>query len=490
MAIVNGNRYGARVRMLRRNHKLTQVELARRLEISPSYLNLIEHDQRALTAPLLVKLAQQFELDLSEFGAGGSERLANDLNEVFSDPALGEEGPPNEEVNEVVTNAPQVGRSIVALYRAYREAKQAADTLASQIYEGHQALGDASSPIASEQINDYFQRHNNYFDELERQAERLRRRLNLPVEDHEQVSITRDQVLACLCRTLENDHGIRIELASRSRIDALRVFDRSSKRMVLSEVMNQASRAFQTATQLALVEHGEIIDDLISKGGLTTPVARSLGRVVLANYFAGAVLMPYEGVLSAARAERFDLEILTQRFGVTYEQICHRLTSLQRPGYEGIPFHMIRVDLAGNISKRFSGSGIRFARFSGACPRWNVFSAFLAPGTLRIQLSQMPDGEVYFCVARTVPKGRGGYHAPHTIQAIGLGCHIDYANEMIYADGVDLNDTSSAVPIGVTCRLCPRKHCEQRAFPSIRDPWVIDEDRRGPSIYALPDTSV
>jgi predicted transcriptional regulator len=195
-------------------------------------------------------------------------------------------------------------------------------------------------------------------------------------------------------------------------------------------------------------------------------------------------MMPYRAMLDAARAHRYDIELLWHRFGAGFEQVCHRLTTLRRPGAEGVPLHMIRVDLAGNISKRFSASGIRFARFSGACPRWNVFSAFLTPGVIRVQLSVMEDGEAYFCLARTVPKGRGGYKAPYTIQAIGLGCRIRHARELVYSDGMDTDSLEGAIPVGVTCRLCDRSDCEQRAFPSLRHRTVIDENERGPSVYA------
>jgi predicted transcriptional regulator len=196
------------------------------------------------------------------------------------------------------------------------------------------------------------------------------------------------------------------------------------------------------------------------------------------------VLMPYVAFLDGARTHRYDIELLQNRFGVGFEQVCHRLTTLRRPGASGVPFHMLRVDLAGNISKRISASGIRFARFSGACPRWNVFTAFMSPGVIRVQLSVMPDGGVYFCLARTVPKGRGGYLAPHTLHAIGLGCQLEHAPSLVYSDGVDLERLDGAVPVGVTCRLCERSDCEQRAFPSIRAPMAVDENVRGPSVYA------
>jgi predicted transcriptional regulator len=217
---------------------------------------------------------------------------------------------------------------------------------------------------------------------------------------------------------------------------------------------------------------------------LTTPESRTVARVALANYFGGAVLMPYERFLQAAKSLRYDIELLGHRFRTSFEQVCHRLTTLQRPGSEGVPFHMIRIDVAGNISKRFSASGIRFARFSGACPRWNVFSALSTPGLIRVQLSRMPDGKSYFCLACSVRKDSGGYLAPHAVQAIGIGCPASMARELVYADGIDLENLEAAVPVGVTCRLCERMDCTQRAFPPLQHPLRVKEGVRGVSFYA------
>jgi hypothetical protein len=495
---IKGLKLGAKVRSLRSSRDMAQVELARRLEISASYLNLIEHDQRPLTAPLLLRLAQEFELDLADFDVGPDQQLCADVAEVFADDLLRDIVPAPgtldmKVMQEQVGNAPALGQGLVRVYHAYREAQQSADLLASQIYDGHQELGGvAGAPLASEEVSDFIQRQGNSFEELERLADRLRAGLGLALHDHAppglvdgvSVSLTGQQLLPALRRYLEERHDVTLALVTTTdRPAVLRAYDPTSRVLALSEGMPPHSRLFQTLAQLALIEHGEILDRIVADGGLAAPASRSLGRVVLANYFAGAVMMPYAAFRAAAGRERYDVELLGHRFGASFEQVCHRLTCLQRPGQEGVPFHMIRVDLAGNISKRFSATGIRFARFAGACPRWNVFSAFLAPGTIRVQISVMPDGGAFFCFARTVPKGRGGYHTPHTIQAIGLGCRIEYARQLVYSDGVDLDALEGAVPIGITCRLCERTDCEQRAFPSIRDRTVVDENRRGPSFY-------
>ncbi len=473
----SSKRLGSRVRSLRQKEGLTQVEFARRLGISASYLNLIEHNQRALTAPLLLKMAEELSVDFQDFNDEGDDHLAVALVEVFSDPLFTEHGIAPGEMHELVGASPAIARSIVTLYRAFRSARASADSLAVQVYDTQQIPETTRSQLPSEEVSDYIQRRGNHFPALEEAAEVLWR--DAPLES--------DELYHGLVRWMSEHLGVQIEVMRLGGPGgALRHFDPERKRLRLSSMLSPASRVFQLAAQIALITLGDVLDGLSNEPELTTEPSRRLCRVVLANYFAGALAMPYERILRAAVDERYDIELLGHRFGVSFEQVCHRLTSLRRPGAEGIPFHMIRVDMAGNISKRFTASGIRFARFSGACPRWNVFGAFQTPGVIRVQLSVMPDGEPYFCLARTVPKSRGGYHEPTTIQAIGLGCQLGHAREMVYSEGIDLDDLEGSVPVGVTCRLCARRDCGQRAFPSIRDPLVIDENVRGPSFYTQP----
>jgi len=332
--------------------------------------------------------------------------------------------------------------------------------------------------LPSEEVSDLLQRRGNHFPELEGAAERL-------FADCGLADFNRYERL---CRYLEQEHGVRVRVVSGPQARSLRHFDPEARQITVSEVLPPRSRHFQLAHQIALLTLREHLDSVAADPGLTTDASRSLCRVALANYFAAAILMPYAPFLDAARAERYDIEVLGHRFRTSYEQVCHRLTTLRRPGQEGIPFHFLRVDVAGNISKRFSGSGIRFARYSGACPRWNVFHAFLTPGMIRRQLSRMTDGTTYFCVACTVRSGAGGFHTPPTLYAVGLGCDVRHAKDIVYADGMDLTNADSAVPVGVTCRLCERMDCAQRAFPPVQRPVHVDENTKGLSFYApLPE---
>jgi predicted transcriptional regulator/transcriptional regulator with XRE-family HTH domain len=465
---------------------MTQAELARRLGISASYLNLIEHNQRPLTATLLIKLAQEFGMELSDFAADDDRRVAAHLLEAFSDPVFEEHALNSADVRELASSSPAIARAVLGLYEQFRRARESLAELAEESYaaqETHAAVGEPAlarslraDVLPSEEVNDFIQRHMNYFGQLEELAEQL----------WTDAKLKRGARFAGMAEWLERQ-GIGVQLSSGDQ-RIVRRYDRDLRRISLSEGLPPSSRNFQLAAQIALICHHEALERLTDDDpGLSSPSSRTLARVVLANYFAGAVLMPYENFLRSAVSQRYDVELLSNRFGTSFEQACHRLTTLRRPEHEGVPFHMLRVDIAGNISKRFSASGIRFARFSGACPRWNVFRAFQTPGMIRVQTSVMPDGETFFCIARTVAHGRGGYGAPRATLAVGLGCPLEYAGELVYADGVDLEDEEGMLSVGVTCRLCERRDCEQRVLPSLRQPVQLREDIRGVSMYSDPE---
>jgi predicted transcriptional regulator/transcriptional regulator with XRE-family HTH domain len=470
---------GARVRALRRRSALSQARLASQLGISPSYLNLIESNRRPLTAPLLIKLAQHFGLEIHELAPAEDARLISELMEVFADPVLEEHGLTSTDVREVAQQNPAFARAVLALYQAYETNRETAEAVAMRVARGEEgAIGSSGelgmSRLPSEEVSDLFQQQMNHFPELEAAAEQLWKKANLVATER----------FAGLTRYLAKSFGVEVRIVHWDSDGELRRYDPATKTLALSELLPTRSRAFQLAHQISLLGHHDVLDRLTQSPLLTSDAARNLARVTMANYFAAAVLMPYAPFLNAAKEARYDIDVIGRRFRVGFEQVCHRLTSLRRPGAEGIPLHMLRIDVAGNISKRFSASGIRFARFSGACPRWNVFQAFMTPGLIRIQLSRMPEGTAYFCIARTIQKDSGGFHAQHAVQAIALGCEVGYAREMIYSDGIDLGNLDVATPVGVTCRLCDRVDCEQRAFPSIRHPLQVDENVRAASLYS------
>lgn len=463
---------GGRVRALRRQKKMTQAKLAERLGISASYLNLIEHDRRRLSAALLLKLAAVFDLDLRALSGEDQARSAADLLEVFGDPLFEPHDVTNQEIQDLCASAPAAARAVVALYQAYRAAREASDTLAATLSAGD-LEGIDSQHLPTEEVSELIQRHGNHFPELEEGAEALWRDARLD-----------DDLQGRLARTLGGlGVEVRIERNAEMR-GAMRRYDPEAKVLSLSEILRRGSRNFQLAHQIGLLTQAPTLDRLAADPLLTGDPSRALARIALANYFAGAVLMPYRPFLEAARSERYDVELLGHRFRTSFEQTCHRLTTLRRPGHEGVPLHMVRVDIAGNISKRFSATGLRFARFSGACPRWAVFESFTTPGRIRTQLSRMPDGATFFWIARTVTREHGGWHSPRSMVAVGLGCEAERARELVYADGIDLESREAVVPVGLTCRLCERMECEQRAFPPLQHRLEVNANVRGVSFYA------
>lgn len=450
---------GPKVRGFRRKEQLTQVQLAQRLDISPSYLNLIEHNQRPLPAHLLVKLAQIFRVDLAAFADDSHARIADSLQEVFADPLLEEHSVTTNDVRELA-ESPAAARAIIALFHAYRSSVQSMRDLASQLYDGGVMQGLDPVHLPSEEASDVIQENLNYFPELESVAEDIARR----------AALDRSDMYRSIVTHLRDRHRIDVALTPVSRDRGfIRRYDAESRTLHLSQVLSPWSRQFQAAHQLGLIGASGAIDAIVerSQKNLNTPESVKLCRVALANYFAGALLMPYDEFFRMAEDVRYDIELLQHHYTASWEQVCHRLTTLRKPGATGVSFHFVRVDIAGNISKRFSGTGIRFARFSGSCPRWDVHAAFLTPGRIRTQFSKMPDGTAYFCVARTIRKSYG-YASGDALMAVGIGCPVKDARKLVYADGYDLDNMDAAVPIGTTCRLCERTDCEQRAFPPIQ----------------------
>ena len=474
----NKAKLGPTVRRLRRNRGLTQARLAEQLGISAPYLNLIEHNQRNVTAELLLKLADMFGLELGELLNNDENRLFSDLMESLSDTLFDGHDVTNLDVRDLVGTHPVIAQAFLTLYDNYRNAKTDLSSLSERMaVTGGDADEIGASSIPSDVVSDFIQASNNYFPQLEKVAQNVRGMLD-----------TDDDPYQALVHHLESSYGgVRVAFlpatAQNVSHGTVRRYDPASRTLVVSELLSPSGRLFQVAHQIGLLAASQEINELLQDGGVTQGDAYALGRSALANYFAGALIMPYDAFLEAARFSRYDIEMLEHRFGVTFEQACHRLTTLQRPGAKGVPFHMLRVDIAGNTSKRFSASGLRIPRHGGACPRWNVYSAFMTPGRIHTQLGIWPDGSSYFCIARSIRKRGGRYGVSESYYSIGLGCDASYAKELVYADGVDLTNPDKAVPVGTSCRICERMNCRQRAFPPVHHRLDIDENSRGLSAY-------
>ncbi|MFN6979915.1 MAG: short-chain fatty acyl-CoA regulator family protein, partial [Gemmobacter sp.] len=387
----------------------------------------------------------------------------SDMREALADPVF-TAPPPLADLRLAASNAPALARAFLDLHRAYR---QTHERLAS-LDEALGREGAALRPSPWEEVRDFFHYCDNYIDAVDRAAEHFARDL-APGAD-----------ILPLVREALGARGIAVALEDAADV---RRYDATARRLTVSARVPDATRRFQLLHQVALILQRELIEATLDLARFQTEAARDIARVGLANHFAGAALMPYRAFLGAAQRMRHDLERLADTFGASIEQVAHRLSTLQRPGLRGVPFFFVRVDQAGTITKRHSATRLQFARFGGACPLWNVHRAFETPGRFLRQVAETPDGVRYLCLARDVSKAGGAWGAPVRRYAIGLGCEIAHAPALVYADDLDL--TRRIEPIGISCRICDRPDCHQRAVPPLERKLTIDPDRRGMLPYAV-----
>lgn len=456
---------GAKLREVRRRLELSQKAFATKLGVSLPYLNQMENNHRPVSAGVVLGLAREFGLDVTELSAGDTERLVSDMREALADPVFGDAQPPLADLRLAAANAPALAHALLELHRAYR---QSHERLASLDEALGRDGGPAPLPSPWEEVRDFFHYRDNYIDEVDRAAERF--------------STDGTGDLAARAEARLAGIGVRVQTTDS---DVLRRFDPETGLLRLSNRAPAATVRFQLLHQLALLTETAPLETVLEAARFQTEDARAVARVGLANYFAGAALMPYEAVLTAAQSTRHDLERLADRFGASIEQVAHRLSTLQRPGAKGVPFFFVRVDQAGTITKRHSATRLQFARYGGACPLWNVHRAFETPGRFLRQLAETPDGVRYLCLARDVSKPGGRFHAPVRRYAIGLGCEVRHAGALVYADDLDIDRSQAFEPIGISCRICERPDCHQRSVPPLERRLRITPNRRGTLPYEV-----
>ncbi len=465
---------GPRLRRMRLERGLTQSQMAEQLAISTSYLNLIERNQRPVTVQLLLKLGQTYDIDLQRFAVDDEARVAAQLKEAFGDPLFAKSGVTHQDIQDLAAASPVGGEAVFALFRAYRELVDNALNLAEGLEGTEKVESVAALRLAGEDVQDFIQARDNYFPDLEEAAEQL----------WSDAKLDKEALYESLRAYLLGTHGIKVRVLPFDVMeDTLRRYDRHGRRVMLSEILSPESRCHQLAYQIALLDRTELFDEIVDNSGLEGGETKRLLRIALANYMAGAVMMPYARFHEAVKALRYDIDLLARRFGADYEQVCNRLTSLQRPGDKGVPLFFVRMDCAGNVSRRLSANGFHFARFGGLCPRWGVHRAFRTPGETRTEFVQMPDGSTFFTVSRLVARPGGGYRVPAQQFVVAIGCEAGHAGQMVYADGKLPADPDSALKIGVNCRLCDRLECNRRAFPPLNRRLVIDENHLGLAPY-------
>jgi XRE family transcriptional regulator, fatty acid utilization regulator len=462
---------GSRVRQLRSERGFSQAALAQMLEISPSYLNQIEHDVRPLTVAVLLRITEVFGVDATFFASQDDTRLVAELREVTMDRDLDIDVDLSE-VAEIVNGHPGFARAMVNLHRRYRiTTAQLAAATEERFSDGS---GSGSITMPHEEVRDYFYQRQNYLHELDTAAEDLTTRMRMHHGD----------LAGELSRRLTEAHGVHIN----KRIDlgdsVLHRYDPATKTLEIGNHLSPGQQVFKMAAELAYLEFGDLIDSMVTDGKFTSDVSRTLARLGLANYFAAAVVLPYRQFHDVAENFRYDVERLSAFYSVSYETIGHRLSTLQRPSMRGVPFSFIRVDRAGNMSKRQSATGFHFSSSGGTCPLWNVYETFANPGKILVQIAQMPDGRNYMWVARTVERRASRYGQPGKTFAIGLGCELRHAHRLVYSEGLDLSG-DIATPIGAGCRVCERDNCPQRAFPALGRALDLDEHRSTVSPYLV-----
>jgi hypothetical protein len=461
---------GPRLRRLRRDLGLTQTRMAEDIGVSPSYLNYLERNQRPVTAQVLLRLADAYDIDIRSLSSDQEAADARDLSEVFADPLFRDLAVARHEVAEVAEMAPTVADAIVRLYRGYADRRRFAELGAMARTEDG---GEPSAVTPSDWVRDYIQSQRNFFPELDEAGESIA--LELKADPQGFATAARQR--------LAERHGIQVRVVPIDLLpDSVRRYDHHRRRLMLSELLGEPGRTFSLSFQLALAENDAQLMALAERAGAPDAPTRRLLKVSLANYLAAAIMMPYEAFREACEKTGHDVELIGAKFGASFEQVCHRMTTLSRPTSRGVPFFMLRIDSAGNISKRFAGASFPFSRFGGSCPRWRVHDAFRTPGRVVTQMVETPDGARFFTLARTAPRVAGPYADQDSGLAIGLGCELKYAPRLVYSRGLDLADPL-VTEIGPACRVCERPACPQRAAEPLGRTLMVDDFTKSISPY-------
>lgn len=451
---------GHLVRDLRSRLGLNQADMAGRLRISVSYLSQIENGDRPITPSVLAALGEAFPADWATIDPEEETSLLIDALEATGDPSVPEAVLEPEVVRRGVKQQPQLARRMIALHKAFRRSQDQLRVLDDRFEAG---AGEAVR-LPWEEVRDWFHAERNYVDAIDREAERIAEEL--------------PDLADALERRLRDVHGVRVLRGG----EMLRAYDPGARTLRIDPLQPAETSLFSIAHQLVRLEFAELIEGIAHRG-IDSAAGRELLSAGLSNYAAGALLMPYGRFRAAARAERHDIDRLRQQFGTSFEQTCHRLSTLQRPGAAGIPFFFCRVDMAGNITKRHSATRLQFARFGGACPLWVVHEAVAIPDRILVQLAETPDGVRYVSMAKGLVKPSGSYAKTPRRYAVALGCEESQAPDFVYADG--LRTDGIATRIGSSCRICPRQDCDQRAFPPAGSEIHIEADARGAVPYAF-----
>ena len=463
---------GPKIKAFRRQLGLQANKLSEQLGISPSYLNLIESGKRKIDGDLLLKVCEELKIELTDLTNKSDLNLANNLSELLGDELFEDLDILGPEVQDLVNTNPKIARALIKLGDNYKQKGQEivskVENISGKIIDGRK------TSFPGEVVSDFLQENKNYFSKLEKFADDIFNR----------IQINNRATYMALCDFLKTEYGVKVkDVLPEDGKPFSKIYYKSQKELHLSDYVALETKKLYAAAQIAQEGAMVVIENYLSEFKFPSEESKKLTKVALLNYCGAAILMPYKLFHQECMKQKYDLELLPNTVACPFKQIAHRVTCLQDPKLPGIPFHFLRVDVAGNISKRFSLSGIEIPRYGGACPRWNVYSAFSRPGVIQAAVSKMSNGEKYVCIARTVEKGVGRYGKKKSILSIGLGCQAKYAKDFVYTENLDLNDKKTEIPIGVSCRTCDRLDCSQRAFPPLHKKFDVDINNRGVSVY-------
>ena len=463
---------GPKIRLFRRQLGLQANKLAEKLDISASYLNLIESGKRNIDGDLLIKISKELRVQVSDLTSKAEINLENNISELLDDQLFEDLDILGPEVKDLVSTNPKIAKALIKLGDNY---KQKDHDLVNRVENiSGKIIDKRKAAFPGEIVSDFLQEHKNYFPKLEDYANTV----------FNKIQVNNRATYMELCNYLKKEFNITVkDVLPEERKPFSKFFDKNKNELLLSDYVALETKKLFVAAQIAYEGAIDIINEYLSEFSFPSEEAKKLTRVALLNYCGAAMLMPYKLFHKECMKNKYDLELLQNTFATTFEQIAHRVTCLQDPKMPGIPFHFLRVDIAGNISKRFSLSGIEIPRYGGACPRWNVYSAFTRPGIIQAAVSKMSNGEKYVCIAKTVEKGVGRFGEAKSILSIGLGCEAKYAKDFVYTENLNFNDKKTEIPIGVSCRTCDRLDCSQRAFPPLHKKFDVDVNSRGVSVY-------
>jgi XRE family transcriptional regulator, fatty acid utilization regulator len=469
---------GPKIKAFRRQLGLQANKLSEELGISPSYLNLIESGKRKIDGDLLLKVCEKLKIQLSDLTTKTDINLENTISEILDDKLFEDLDILGPEVKDLVGTNPKIGRALVRLgdilKKKDHELINKIEKLSGKIVDNRK------NSFPGEVISDFLQENKNYFPKLENFANKV----------FEKIQKNNRTRYIALCEHLKTEYSIIVkDIIPDEGKPFSKIYNKNKKELLLSDYNSLETKKLHAAAQIAQEGALNVINDYLSKFSFPSEESKRLTQVALLNYTGAAILMPYKPFHTECKKLKYDLELLQNTFATSFEQVAHRVTCLQDPKLPGIPFHMLRVDMAGNISKRFSLSGIEIPRYGGACPRWNVYSAFTRPGVIQAAVSKMTNGEKYVCIARTVEKGVGRFGQAKSILSIGLGCDAKYAKDFVYTENINVSDKTSEIPIGVSCRTCDRLDCPQRAFPPLHKKFDVDINSRGVSVYVNDKSS-